>query len=92
MIQFEIFVDLMHACGVHICLYLCNCKGAALGCMVGQMTYGKRQFESLDVEMRKLIPPFHEAMNDLLLKVDADSTAFNSYMVHQRIHTAYLET
>ncbi|KAK7126679.1 hypothetical protein R3I94_018005 [Phoxinus phoxinus] len=54
--------------------------GAALGCMVGQMTYGKKQFESLDAEMRKLIPPFHEAMNDLLLKVDADSTAFNSYM------------
>lgn len=50
--------------------------------MVGQMTYGKRQFESLDAEMRKLIPPFHEAMNDLLLKVDADSTAFNCYMVH----------
>uniref|UniRef100_A0A673LUV7 Formimidoyltransferase-cyclodeaminase n=1 Tax=Sinocyclocheilus rhinocerous TaxID=307959 RepID=A0A673LUV7_9TELE len=54
--------------------------GAALGCMVGQMTYGKRQFESLDAEMRKLIPPFHEAMNDSLLKVDADSMAFNSYM------------
>nr|XP_055074709.1 formimidoyltransferase-cyclodeaminase-like [Misgurnus anguillicaudatus] len=54
--------------------------GAALGCMVGQMTYGKRQFDSLDAEMRRLIPPFHEAMNDLLLKVDADSTAFNSYM------------
>lgn len=54
--------------------------GAALGCMVGQMTYGKRQFESLDGVMRKLIPPFHQAMNDLLLTVDADSTAFNSYM------------
>lgn len=54
--------------------------GAALGCMVGQMTYGKRQFDSLDAEMRRLIPPFHEAMNDLLLKVDADSSAFNCYM------------
>ncbi|KAI7790913.1 formimidoyltransferase-cyclodeaminase [Triplophysa rosa] len=54
--------------------------GAALGCMVGQMTYGKRQFDSLEAEMRRLIPPFHEAMNDLLLKVDADSSAFNSYM------------
>ncbi|KAL7831515.1 hypothetical protein SRHO_G00310180 [Serrasalmus rhombeus] len=54
--------------------------GAALGCMVGQMTYGKRQFEALDGVMRKLIPPFHQAMNDLLLTVDADSTAFNSYM------------
>uniref|UniRef100_A0AAR2LY14 Formimidoyltransferase-cyclodeaminase n=1 Tax=Pygocentrus nattereri TaxID=42514 RepID=A0AAR2LY14_PYGNA len=56
------------------------CQGAALGCMVGQMTYGKRQFEALDGVMRKLIPPFHQAMNDLLLTVDADSTAFNSYM------------
>ncbi|XP_030626384.1 formimidoyltransferase-cyclodeaminase [Chanos chanos] len=54
--------------------------GAALGSMVGQMTYGKRQFESLDGVMRKIIPPFHQAMNDLLVMVDADSTAFNSYM------------
>ncbi|KAI3366210.1 hypothetical protein L3Q82_010035, partial [Scortum barcoo] len=55
--------------------------GAALGAMVGQMTYGKRQFENLDGVMRRLIPPFHQAMNELLLMVDADSTAFNSYMV-----------
>ncbi|KAM6958118.1 formimidoyltransferase-cyclodeaminase [Tautogolabrus adspersus] len=54
--------------------------GAALGAMVGQMTYGKRQFENLDGVMRRLIPPFHEAMNELLLMVDADSTAFSSYM------------
>ncbi|XP_066544664.1 formimidoyltransferase-cyclodeaminase isoform X2 [Amia ocellicauda] len=54
--------------------------GAALGCMVGQMTYGKRQFESLDGTMRRLIPPFHQAMNELISMVDADSTAFNSYM------------
>lgn len=45
------------------------------------MTYGKRQFENLDGVMRTLIPPFHQAMNDLLLMVDADSSAFNSYMV-----------
>ncbi|KAJ3584219.1 hypothetical protein NHX12_014715 [Muraenolepis orangiensis] len=48
--------------------------------MVGQMTYGKRQFEGLDGAMRKLIPPFHQAVEDLLLLVDADSSAFNSYM------------
>uniref|UniRef100_UPI0037E8731C formimidoyltransferase-cyclodeaminase n=1 Tax=Semicossyphus pulcher TaxID=241346 RepID=UPI0037E8731C len=54
--------------------------GAALGAMVGQMTYGKRQFENLDGVMRRLIPPFHEAMNELLLMVDADSSAFSSYM------------
>ncbi|XP_058237505.1 formimidoyltransferase-cyclodeaminase isoform X3 [Hemibagrus wyckioides] len=57
--------------------------GAALGCMVGQMTYGKKQFEALDGVMRRLILPFHRAMNELLLTVDADSTAFNSYMVRQ---------
>ncbi|XP_070711716.1 formimidoyltransferase-cyclodeaminase [Pempheris klunzingeri] len=54
--------------------------GAALGAMVGQMTYGKRQFENLDGVMRRLIPPFHQAMNELLNMVDADSAAFNSYM------------
>ncbi|XP_041834349.1 formimidoyltransferase-cyclodeaminase [Melanotaenia boesemani] len=54
--------------------------GAALGAMVGQMTYGKKQFENLDGLMRKLIPPFHQAMNELLHMVDADSSAFNSYM------------
>ncbi|XP_070814154.1 formimidoyltransferase-cyclodeaminase [Chaetodon trifascialis] len=54
--------------------------GAALGAMVGQMTYGKRQFESLDGVMRRLIPPFHRATNELLLMADADSSAFNSYM------------
>lgn len=60
-------------------------QGAALGAMVGQMTYGKRQFENLDGMMRKLIPPFHQAMNELLLMVDADSSAFNSYMVRRRL-------
>uniref|UniRef100_A0A8C2ZBW8 Formimidoyltransferase-cyclodeaminase n=1 Tax=Cyclopterus lumpus TaxID=8103 RepID=A0A8C2ZBW8_CYCLU len=54
--------------------------GAALGAMVGQMTYGKKQFEELDGVMRRLIPPFHQAASELLLMVDADSTAFSSYM------------
>ncbi|TWW63858.1 formimidoyltransferase-cyclodeaminase [Takifugu flavidus] len=54
--------------------------GAALGAMVGQMTYGKRQFENLDGVMRRLIPPFHQATNELLLMVDTDASAFNSYM------------
>ncbi|XP_019378823.1 PREDICTED: formimidoyltransferase-cyclodeaminase isoform X2 [Gavialis gangeticus] len=54
--------------------------GAALGCMVGLMTYGKRQFEELDSVMRNLIPPFHQAMNELIAMVDTDSQAFTSYM------------
>ncbi|XP_053143538.1 formimidoyltransferase-cyclodeaminase [Hemicordylus capensis] len=54
--------------------------GAALGCMVGLLTYGKRQFEELDPVMRQLIPPFHQAMNELVVMVDADALAFSSYM------------
>ncbi|XP_054633885.1 formimidoyltransferase-cyclodeaminase isoform X2 [Dunckerocampus dactyliophorus] len=54
--------------------------GAALGAMVGQMTYGKRQFESVDAVMRRLIPPFHQAINELLDMVDSDSSAFSAYM------------
>ncbi|XP_028255552.1 formimidoyltransferase-cyclodeaminase-like [Parambassis ranga] len=54
--------------------------GAALAAMVGQMTYGKKQFENLDGVMRKLIPPFHQAATELLHMVDADTSAFNSYM------------
>ncbi|KAI4789157.1 hypothetical protein KUCAC02_035414 [Chaenocephalus aceratus] len=54
--------------------------GAALACMVGQMSYGKRQFESLDGVMRQLIPPFHSAAAELLTMVDRDASAFGSYM------------
>uniref|UniRef100_A0A8C9U9H9 Formimidoyltransferase-cyclodeaminase n=1 Tax=Serinus canaria TaxID=9135 RepID=A0A8C9U9H9_SERCA len=54
--------------------------GAALGSMVGLMSYGKRQFEDLDPIMRKLVPAFHQAMEELVAMVDADSCAFSSYM------------
>ncbi|KAK2814683.1 hypothetical protein Q5P01_000760 [Channa striata] len=56
-----------------------NKEGAALGSMVGHMTYVKRQFDNLDGVMRRLIPPFHQATDGLL---DTDSSAFNSYTVH----------
>lgn len=65
-------------------------QGAALGAMVGQMTYGKRQFENLDSVMRRLIPPFHRAMNELLLMVDADSSAFSSYMVRTMLQSLFI--
>ncbi|XP_077977946.1 formimidoyltransferase-cyclodeaminase-like isoform X2 [Glandiceps talaboti] len=54
--------------------------GAGLGSMVGWMTYGNKKFHPLDQEMRKLIPPLHQAMHDLIPMVDADTTAFNQYM------------
>lgn len=54
--------------------------GAALGTMVGQMTFGKRQWEALDSTMRRLIPPLHQAAVSLLPAIDADTAAFNAYM------------
>lgn len=54
--------------------------GAALGAMVGWMTYGKRKFEDKDDVMRGLIPPLHVAMKDLIPMIDADTNAFNDYM------------
>jgi glutamate formiminotransferase/formiminotetrahydrofolate cyclodeaminase len=54
--------------------------GAALGAMVGWMTYGKRKFEDRDEAIRGLIPPLHQAMTDLVPMIDADTNAFNDYM------------
>jgi glutamate formiminotransferase/formiminotetrahydrofolate cyclodeaminase len=54
--------------------------GAALGAMVGWMTYGKRRFESQEPVMRRLIPPLHEAMKALLPMIDKDTRAFDAYL------------
>jgi glutamate formiminotransferase/formiminotetrahydrofolate cyclodeaminase len=54
--------------------------GAALGAMVGWMTYGKRKFEDKDAVMRRLIPPLHEAMKALLPLIDRDTRAFDAYL------------
>ena len=54
--------------------------GAALGTMVGWMTYGTRKFEDKDAVMRGLIPPLHGAMEALIPLIDADTQAFAAYM------------
>lgn len=54
--------------------------GAALGAMVGWMTYGKRKFEEKEPVMRRLIPPLHQAMQDLLPMIDEDTRAFSDYL------------
>ena len=53
--------------------------------MVAKMTYGKRAWEHLDGQMRKLIPPLHFTMLDLIPAIDADTDAFNDYMVNTHI-------
>ncbi len=54
--------------------------GAGLGAMVGKLTYGVRKFESVDAQMRKSIPPLHDAVARLIPMIDADTTAFNDFM------------
>jgi glutamate formiminotransferase/formiminotetrahydrofolate cyclodeaminase len=54
--------------------------GAALGAMVGWMTYGKRRFEDQDAVMRRLIPPLDDAMKALLPMIDRDTRAFDAYL------------
>ena len=56
-------------------------QGAALSTMVGWMTFGKKKYEDLDSTMRELIPPIYQVMADLIPLVDADTNAFNTYMV-----------
>lgn len=54
--------------------------GSALACMVANLTYGNRKFEALDKQIRRLLPPLHDTYNQLVLFIDADAAAFNSYV------------
>lgn len=54
--------------------------GAALGAMVAKLTYGVRKFETVDQDMRRVIPPLHDAMQGLIPMIDADTAAFSDYM------------
>ncbi|KAL8587067.1 hypothetical protein ACOMHN_023457 [Nucella lapillus] len=72
---------------------LCSAMGAALGSMVGFMTYGNRKFYNLDGKMRELIPPLYKAMKDLIPFVDADAAAFSEYMLASKLpHDSEEET
>merc|ERR1711935_1018542 len=59
--------------------------GSGLAAMVGQLSYGKRQWESLDAEMRRLIPIFDNASKEMINFVDADTNAFNDYMLAMKM-------
>lgn len=59
--------------------------GAGLAAMVAKLTYGVRKFESVDGEMRKIIPPLHSAVQMLIPMIDADTNAFNDYLVAVRM-------
>jgi glutamate formiminotransferase/formiminotetrahydrofolate cyclodeaminase len=59
---------------------LVGAMGAALGAMVGWLTYGRRKYEHLDAVMREHLPALVEVQEELLLAVDADTDAFGEYM------------
>jgi len=56
--------------------------------MVGQMTYGKKKWEHLDLIMRENIPVVHRCMTELLPFVDLDASAFDFYMKALKIDTS----
>ncbi len=62
--------------------------GAGLGSMVAKLTYGVRKFESVDKEMRQIIPPLHNAVEALIPMVDNDTNAFNDYVDAMRLPKA----
>ena len=55
-------------------------QGAALGTMVGWMTYGYKKFESVDTVMRQALPPLNDATQKLLPLIDQDSEAYTTYV------------
>ncbi|KAK7084036.1 hypothetical protein SK128_015908 [Halocaridina rubra] len=59
--------------------------GAALGTMVGQLSYGKKQWEHLDSTMRRLIPPLYDTAISLIPAIDADTNAFNNFMAATKL-------
>lgn len=55
--------------------------GVALGAMVSKLTHGVRKFEDVQHHMEKVIPTLHHTTRNLISTIDADTAAFNDYMV-----------
>ncbi|XP_028968997.1 LOW QUALITY PROTEIN: formimidoyltransferase-cyclodeaminase-like [Galendromus occidentalis] len=63
----------------------CATMGAALAAMVGKLSYGRKAWEHLDEPMRKHIPIVHQAMEDLMPLIDADSDAYKGIVAANRL-------
>jgi glutamate formiminotransferase / formiminotetrahydrofolate cyclodeaminase len=59
--------------------------GAALGAMVGWLTYGRRKYEHLEEHMRAALPQLSEIQEELLRAVDADTDAFADFMAAMKL-------
>ncbi len=58
-----------------------HAQGAALGTMVGLLTFGNKKYEALDSTMRATIAPLHTGTQQMLPLIDRDTQAFTAYMV-----------
>jgi glutamate formiminotransferase/formiminotetrahydrofolate cyclodeaminase len=63
---------------------LVGALGASLGSMVGLLTYGKRQWDHLDEQMKPIIAPLYTAVDKILPFVEADTLAFEDYIKAMR--------
>ncbi len=59
--------------------------GVALGAMVAKLTHGVRKFEKVEAHMREVIPTLHELISQLIPMIDADTSAFNDFLVGVRM-------
>jgi len=59
--------------------------GAALGTMVGLLSYGKIKFLDKDAIMRANIPQLYEAMEKLIPLCDADTEAYNGVVAANQL-------
>ncbi len=59
---------------------LCGALAASLACMVGQLTAGKKDYQKVSKEMKRLGERAQGLKDDLLQAVDDDTAAFNEVM------------
>ncbi|MFW2367800.1 MAG: glutamate formimidoyltransferase, partial [Desulforhopalus sp.] len=59
--------------------------GVGLGSMVAKLTQGVRKFETIEPHMIKVIPELHRLTQQLIPMIDADTSAFNEYMVGMKM-------
>jgi len=53
--------------------------GAALGCMVGQLSYGKKKWEEIEEIVRKNLKLLHKCCMNLIPMIDEDCCSFNEF-------------
>ena len=56
-----------------------DAQGTALGCMVGQLSYGKKKWEDVEEVMRKNLPIIYDVTMRLITLIDRDTEAFNAF-------------